>query len=746
MKDAQKPDHVSLSTLISRMREGRFVIPDFQREFEWAPWDIRDLMRSIFSDYYIGSLLLWKAKDQNIKLLACEGLYGNDGGGSPEYIVLDGQQRLTAMHYAFLAPEIPLPNRAKRAIYFIHVDKFMAGETDETFSYEWLSKKNHALIDDYETQFKRHVFPLPVIGKGGFELYKWVEAYGNFWKVRVENAVNNEDRAVAETHAENAVAFGEEIRETIEQYQISHIELDREIGVEKVCDIFTQINSKGVQLDVFDLLNALMKPNDIQLKHMYRKARDRLSFIDAPKMNVYILQVMSILRQRHCSPKYLYFLQPGVEKPVRLPDGTRRQDILVGSTEEFVALWDRAVNALERVIKLLQHPQEYGVVGQVYIPYTSIVPAFAAINTFVAAQPSNKQLSARRKVRLWYWASVFLTRYSSSVESTAARDFTAMREWLANNEAKPVLIDEFAHSYRNLDLRSEVKRGSSIYSAIFNLFVLAGARDWITGDVPRYGDLDDHHIVPTWWGRENNVGTAINSILNRSPLASDTNRKIIREKLPNEYLPELIAENGETTVLAILESHFISKGALKILLRDPFTADDYEDFIAERHRILLDGIENLLIKERLDLPPNLRQLDAEIENIELGLRNIIVSAVENKPSRLPPHLLDNAQQRIQRALRKNASLDAERYDYAEGVLEHFDLREVQDAILSKALWERFADRFKNKETLAQKFSQLAELRNSIRHSRTVDDITRKEGEAALAWFEKLLANDSKNSF
>ncbi|WP_375205355.1 hypothetical protein [Hyphococcus sp.] len=59
--------------------------------------------------------------------------------------------------------------------------------------------------------------------------------------------------------------------------------------------------------------------------------------------------------------------------------------------------------------------------------------------------------------------------------------------------------------------------------------------------------------------------------------------------------------------------------------------------------------------------------------------------------------------------------------------------------MSKALWERFADRFKNKETLARKFSQLAELRNSIRHSRTVDDITRKEGEAALAWFEKVLA-------
>lgn len=177
---------------------------------------------------------------------------------------------------------------------------------------------------------------------------------------------------------------------------------------------------------------------------------------------------------------------------------------------------------------------------------------------------------------------------------------------------------------------------------------------------------------------------------------------------------------------------------MDVLLRDPFTPEDYEDFIAERHRSLLDGIENLLIKERLDLPANLRSLDASIEKIELALRKAIVEAIENDASALPPHLLTNAQERIQRALRKNAALSADRFDKAEGVLEHFDLREIQDTILSKALWERFADRFKTKEALGQKFSQLADLRNSIRHSRTVDEVTLKEGEASVLWFNKVL--------
>ena len=148
MRDAQKPDHVSLGVLIDRLREGRFVIPDFQREFEWKPWDISELMRSIFLDYYIGSLLLWKGKDENFDALACEPLYGFEGSDSKrEHIVLDGQQRLTAMHYAFLAPNVPAPNRSNRFLYFIRVDKFLEESFDEAFDYDW-TRRGVSLLDN----------------------------------------------------------------------------------------------------------------------------------------------------------------------------------------------------------------------------------------------------------------------------------------------------------------------------------------------------------------------------------------------------------------------------------------------------------------------------------------------------------------------------------------------------------------------------------------------------------------------
>lgn len=95
-------------------------------------------------------------------------------------------------------------------------------------------------------------------------------------------------------------------------------------------------------------------------------------------------------------------------------------------------------------------------------------------------------------------------------------------------------------------------------------------------------------------------------------------------------------------------------------------------------------------------------------------------------------------ERISRASKKNAAFDAERYLTLAGKLEFFDLRELQDTIIGKALWDGFETRFANKETLIAKFNQLAELRNGIRHSRTVDDVTRKEGEAAILWFKQVL--------
>lgn len=741
MKDAQKPDHIGLNALVTRLKEGRFVIPDFQREFEWKPWDIGDLMRSIFLDYYIGSLLLWKGKKENFDALSCEHVYGYGGGDSNrEHIVLDGQQRLTAMHYAFIAPDEKLPGRKKRYLYFIRVDRFMEAGDEDAFVYDW-TKYGPKLLANPQAQYEQHMFPLAIVGKGGWALPDWFREYEAYWLARRDAAkANGDDEAAAKAsrHVEDAKGFGAQVKDVTEQYQIAYIELDRDLEVEKVCDIFTQINSRGVKLDIFDLMNALLKPKGLQLKSLWRKAKPRLSFVESDKLNVYILQVMSILRQTYCSPKYLYYLLPGQAKPVRDASGKITQEVLIADEAEFSTRWKAAVDAMDASIAMLRHPHEFGVTSSQYLPYVSILPAFSALQAHVTSLPAIRRLDAQRKVRDWYWASVFTSRYSGSVESTAARDFQDVRRWIDDDGDEPALIAEFKHHFRNLELRKETRRGSSIYNGIFNLLVLQGARDWMKGTVPVAGDLDDHHIVPRAWAKKH-VGALGDSILNRTPLTAETNRHVISDRLPNEYLPELIANNGGQQVRDILASHFVSDKAFDILMRNPFTPEDFEAFIAERQRTIQEAIETLLVKRRLDLPVALRELDEGIEQVELRLREAIRTGLDDDAALVPSNVADKVDERLQRALKRNAAMDADHYARLEGQLEYFDLRELQDTLINKMLWPRFEARFGAKEVLNTRFGQFAELRNAIRHSRSVDAIVRKDGEAALLWFQQVLA-------
>jgi len=753
MRDAQKPDHKSFNAIMSMLRNGQFVIPDFQRDFEWQPWDIKELLKSIFLDYYIGSLLLWKGKKENFEALTCETIYGFDNhqgtrdwdadNSDPQYIVLDGQQRLTALYYAILAPDVNLPNRKSKAVYFIKIDKFMNEQYDEAFQYDWLSKRYKKILSDLNIQFEEHLFPLSTIGKEGWDLFEWVQGYQLYWKTKLEKVEedHNADKiSLFKQYVKDASDFGNHLKGITQDYQITYIELDADLAIDKVCDIFTQINSKGIRLDIFDLINALLKPKGLQLKYMWREAEPKLNFVDTKKMNVYVLQVMSVLSQAYCSPKYLYYLLPGQVKQIRDPDGSRRKEVLIEDANEFESKWNLAVNTLEKAINLLKHPREYGVVSSQYLPYVSILPAFAAINQAINNINPSYRIKAQLKFRKWYWASVFTNRYSGSVESTIARDFMDMKTWFKNDDFLPTVITEFDNRFRELDLFKETKKGSSIYNGIFNLFVINGARDWISGSIPNAAEIDDHHIIPDAWGKQHFKGNKWHTIVNRASLTADTNRNLIRDRLPNEYLPELIDKSGELEVRNILATHFIGDKCFDILMRKPFTEDDFDEFLAIRQRNIKDAIEDLLIKQRIDLSPRLRDLDKEIENVELVMRKLINEKLENDKSLVPEHLKQSANEKISRKAKKDPAFDVESYSTTlNGLLEFFDLRQIQDMILSKSLWSRFEDVFQNKETLSQRFDKLSELRNCIRHSRVASDIVQKDGEAAILWFNKVLS-------
>lgn len=135
----------------------------------------------------------------------------------------------------------------------------------------------------------------------------------------------------------------------------------------------------------------------------------------------------------------------------------------------------------------------------------------------------------------------------------------------------------------------------------------------------------------------------------------------------------------------------------------------------------------------------IKQLDSRIARIETEVRRLISFSLAHDGNLLPPHVRQKIDERIATEARKSAAFDMARYAALLPRLEFCDLRELQDVLLAKTLWQIFEGKFGNRETLASKFAQFAGLRNTLRHTRHLDEITRMEGEASLLWFEKVLS-------
>ncbi|MCP4161243.1 MAG: DUF262 domain-containing protein [Deltaproteobacteria bacterium] len=745
MKHIEKAESKHLDKIITEIREGKFVIPDFQREFEWHPRDVNGLIRSIFMDYYIGTLLLWKASKNNIKVLSCEAIKGYTKELQPEHIVLDGQQRLTAMYFAFFNPNIPYPKKKKRCYFFMDINALIKEDYEQAFYYKWETIALKKLATSTDLQYRKNIFPLEVLGRGSWKIISWVNGYKAYWENKKELFEKEDEDAVdigineITKNFNNASSLENVLSELLSEYNLSYIELDRDISVAKVCDIFTHINSKGVPLNIFDLLNAILRPHDIYLKEMWRSVADDLSFTAQDKMKIYVFQVMSILEQTYCSSKYLYFLVPEAIKTIKHSDSSKEQIVLIENKEKFITKWTDSVKAIEKSIKKLKNPREYGAITSAFVPYPSIIPAFTAINKFVEVENHKNILEVNSKIKKWYWASIFTENYSSSVESTSAKDFTDLKKWFKDDTLEPETYQRFVKELDSHDLNKYTQKGGAIYNAIFNILILNEARDWYSSELPEYDTLDDHHIVPYSWGKKNKV-TNINSILNRTPLSATTNRHIINSRMPNEYLAEMLENNGDQKFYKILQSHLISRKACDILMRNPFTEEDYNSFLVEREETIKSYVKSNIIEDIIDLPPDLKALNDEVEAIELKIREEIAQNIfiEEFKDSIPPDMYDKGNRRIQNAIKKNPVLSIEDFKGVRPKLDYFDLQEYCTIITSKKCWSKFEETFRDKNQLMMKFSQLGELRNSIRHSRIVSEVAILEGKAAIVWFNQII--------
>lgn len=100
--------------LLIDVKNGKIGLPDLQRPFVWLDNKVRDLLDSMYKGFPIGYIMLWAAPDNYERTSHI----GTDSKKyeEPQDLVIDGQQRLTALLAAMYGLEIKDKNYKSRHI------------------------------------------------------------------------------------------------------------------------------------------------------------------------------------------------------------------------------------------------------------------------------------------------------------------------------------------------------------------------------------------------------------------------------------------------------------------------------------------------------------------------------------------------------------------------------------------------------------------------------------------------------
>lgn len=90
-------NNYTVETLLADIKSGCIAIPEMQRPFVWDSAKVRDLVDSLYKGFPVGYIIVWQNPDVKLK----------DGSISVgKKVLIDGQQRITAMAAAIVGQEV----------------------------------------------------------------------------------------------------------------------------------------------------------------------------------------------------------------------------------------------------------------------------------------------------------------------------------------------------------------------------------------------------------------------------------------------------------------------------------------------------------------------------------------------------------------------------------------------------------------------------------------------------------------
>lgn len=528
----------TIHEIVKSIKDGEYRIPRFQRDFVWDIKKSAALLDSIFRGYPIGSVILWKTKNElsEIRNLGGIEIPSRDTGRYTSYII-DGQQRLTSLYFALKGL------KTSSGSDFSEMCISLVASGDEPLVYEAMPKD--ASPDDF------------VNLKSLFEA-----------------------TALAGAHSEKRLKY----YQILLQYTISVIKIDDEnLELDEVIDIFERLNLGGKKLNLFSIIAA---------RSYSAPEEDGKGFDLAQKFDSF----NKILAEKNYGTiGDSAFLQAIA---ACLIGKVNKSEILKNLKCELItANYDKVEKSIFSAIEHLKG-QNYGVLVANLLPYQRILVAF----TLFHYQMGNKPISPQQEQYMvdFFWRCVLGKRYNSSADTNLNADLTKIQR-IATNEIPhqdPITLSprsilengrfalSSAYAIGMLCLMTQMSPQSFAVGRTIN----------ITNDsVSNAAKKQYHHFFPMKSqviAAKPEYKAVVNNVVNIVFMDAITNDQI-SNRTPSDYITDFANANPNFT--EALESHYISLHGYGI------AEDDYFTFLNARSRALYNKLCRFIIPAKGDI-------------------------------------------------------------------------------------------------------------------------------------------------
>ena len=223
----------AIETLLTWVKSGEIAIPEIQRPFVWDATKVRNLLDSLYQGYPVGYLIAWRNPSVRLK----------DGSrSSGKRILIDGQQRVTALMAALLGREVLTKGYETVPI------RIAFHPVEEQFEVSNPAiRKDRAWIPDVAAVF---------------------DPDASLTKLTREYAQRNEDAD------QDKVSLVLERVRKITNNHVGVIDLAEDLDIETVTEIFIRVNSAGAALSQADFAMSKIAVNETYGGNVLRKAID----------------------------------------------------------------------------------------------------------------------------------------------------------------------------------------------------------------------------------------------------------------------------------------------------------------------------------------------------------------------------------------------------------------------------------------------------------------------------------------